>query len=173
MLKLDLKKAPFWIDLQADARVKVKPLTSALMHMAQADAVRAMLALQAERKARIDAGADVSDLPNLENDRVRHALSETALITALAIHAIIAWENVMKPEGGELAELTPANVTDLMDIWFVNQEFGKKYMRQLDLLEAEGNGLRPVANGTSAAGRAIAGRARKKISPAAEAKPAP
>jgi hypothetical protein len=60
-----------------------------------------------------------------------------------------------------------------MDIWFVNQEFGKKYMRQLDLLEAEGNGLRPVVNGTSAAGRATAGRARKKISPAAEAKPAP
>jgi hypothetical protein len=172
MLKLDLKKEPFWIDLQADARVKVKPLTSALMHMAQADAVRAMLALQAERKARLDAGADASDLPDLENEQVRHSLSETALITALATHAIIAWENVMKPEGGELAELTRENITQLMEIWFINQEFGKKYMRQLDLLEAEGNVSRPVANGTSAAGRATAGRAKKKISPAAGAKPA-
>jgi len=33
MLKLDLKKEPFWIDLQADARVKVKPLTSALLQV--------------------------------------------------------------------------------------------------------------------------------------------
>ena len=172
MLKLDLKKEPFWIDLQADARVKVKPLNSALMHMAQADAVRAMLAVQAERKARIDAGADVSDLPDLDNERVRYSLSETALVTALATHAIIAWENVMKAEGGDLAELNRENVIDLMDIWFVNQEFGKKYMRQLDLLETEGNVSRPAANGTSAAGRATAGRARKKISPAAGVKPA-
>lgn len=172
MLKLDLKKEPFWIDLQADARVKVKPLNSALMNMAQADAVRAMLAVQAERKARLDAGVDTSDLPDLDNERVRHSLSETALITALATHAIIAWENVMKPEGGDLAELNRENVIDLMDIWFVNQEFGKKYMRQLDLLETEGNALRPVANGTSAAGRATAGRARKKTSRAAGVKPA-
>ena len=172
MLKLDMKKEPFWIDLQADARVKVKPLTSALMHMAQAGAVRAMLALKAQHKARIDAAGDASDLPDLENERVRHSVSETALITSLATHAIIAWENVMKPGGDELAELTHENIAELMDIWFVNQEFGKKYMRQLDLLEAEGNVSQPAANGTSAAGRATASVAKKKTSRVREAKPA-
>jgi hypothetical protein len=64
-------------------------------------------------------------------------------------------------------------VADLMDIWFVAQEFWNQYTRSLDLLEAEGNASRPAANGTSAAGRNIAGGARKRNSPARKAKPAP
>ena len=133
MLKLDLKKEPYWLELQAEVRLKVKPLTSAIMHLAQAQAVRAMLAR----------------------------------------HAVIAWDNVVVPGTETPAELTPDNVGELMDVWFINQEFGKKYMRQMDLLEAEGNGSRPARNGTSAAGRATATTARRKTSPAAEAKPAP
>lgn len=173
MLKLDIKKEPYWLELQAEVRLKVKPLTSAIMHLAQAQAVRTMLAAQTERKARLESGADVTDLPDLENEHVRHSVSETVLITQLARHAILAWENVVVPGTETPAELTPDHVGELMDIWFINQEFGKKYMRQMDLLEAEGNGSRPARNGTSAAGRATARTARKKTSPAAEAKPAP
>lgn len=173
MLKLDLKKEPYWLELQAEVRLKVKPLTSAIMHLAQAQAVRVMLAVQTERKALLESGIDVSDLPDLENEHVRHSVSETVLITQLARHVILAWENVVVPETQTPAELTPDHIGELMDIWFINQEFGKKYMRQMDLLEAEGNGSRPARNGTSAAGRATARTARKKTSPAAEAKPAP
>ena len=173
MLKLDLKKEPYWMELQAGVRVKVKPLTSALMHLAQAQAVRAMLAIQTERKARLATGTDAADLPDLENAHVRHSVSETVLVTELARHAILAWENVVMPQTQMPAEVTPDHIGELMDIWFIHQEFGKHYMRQMDLLEAEGNGSRPAANGTSAVGRATAGHVRKKTSPAAEAKPAP
>ena len=173
MIKLDLKKEPYWLELAADVRVKVKPLTSAIMHMAQAQAVRALLALQKERKTLLESGGDVSHLPDLENELVRHSVSDVTLNTELAKHAILAWENVLVPETETPAALTAEHVGDLMDIWFINQEFGKKYMRQLEVLEQEGNASRPAANGTSAAGRATARTARKKNSPAAEVSPAP
>jgi hypothetical protein len=168
MLRLDIKKEPYWLEMQADVRLKVKPLTSALMHMAQAAAVRRMLAVQAERKARLESGADASDLPDLEIDLVRNAMSATTLHSELAIHSIIAWENVFAPGTETPAELTPEHIAELMEIWFINQEFGRKYARQLDLLETEGNDSRPDANGTSVTGRDTAEDAEKKISPAAE-----
>lgn len=173
MIRLDIKKEPYWLELAAEVRVKVKPLTSALMHMAQAGAVRTLLAMQKERKALLESGADVSHLPDLENEYVRHSVSDVVLNTELAKCAILAWENVVVPETETPATLTPEHVGELMEIWFINQEFGKKYMRQLELLEQEGNVSRPVAAGTSAAGRATVRTARKKTSPAAKVKPAP
>lgn len=173
MIRLDIKKEPYWLELAADVRLKVKPLTSAIMHMAQAEAVRTLLAMQKERKTLLESGGDASHLPDLENEFVRHSVSDVVLNTALAKHAILAWGNVLMPETETPATITPEHIGELMDIWFINQEFGKKYMRQLELLEIEGNGLRPAANGTSAAGRATAKTARKKTSPAAKVKPAP
>ncbi len=168
MLRLNIKKEPYWLEMQADVRLKVKPLSSALMHMAQAAAVRSMLAVQAERKARLESGADASDLPDLEIDLVRQAMSETSLNSALARCSIIAWENVFLPGMETPAELTEQHIDELMEFWFINQEFGRKYARQLDMLETEGNGSRPDANGTSVTGRDTAEDAEKKTSPAAE-----
>ncbi len=173
MIRLDIKKEPYWLELAAEVRLKVKPLTSAIMHMAQAQAVRTLLATQKERKALLESGGDASHLPDLENEVVRHSVSDVMLNTELARLAILAWENVVVPGTEEPAMLTPEHIGELMEIWFINQEFGKKYMRQLDLLEAEGNGSRPAVNGTSAAGRATAKTARKKNSPARAARPAP
>jgi hypothetical protein len=173
MIRLDIKKEPYWLELAAEVRLKVKPLTSAIMHMAQAEAVRTLLAMQKERKTLLESGSDASHLPDLENELVRHSVSDVVLNTALAKHAILAWENVLVPETETPATLTPEHVGELMEIWFINQEFGKKYMRQLELLEAEGNVSRPAVNGTSAAGRATARTARKKNSPAAEESQAP
>lgn len=173
MLKLDIKKEPYWLELQAGVRLKVKPLTSAIMHMAQSQAVRALLAMQTERKALLESGGDVAHLPDLENAYVRHSFSDVMLNTELAKHAVIAWENVVVPGTDTPAALTQDHIGELMDVWFINQEFGKTYLRQLDLLEAEGNGSRPAVSGTSAAGRATARTARKKTSPAAGAKQTP
>jgi hypothetical protein len=171
MLKLDLKKEPFWLDLPAHVRVKVKPLTSALMHMAQAEAIRSMLALQTERKTRLEAGQDVAEIPDLTDDQTRQSVSHTTLMKELAKASIIVWEQVFLPGTDNVAPLTKDNIGELMDIWFMNEAFGISYLKQLDVLEAEGNASRPVANGTMAAGRVTAKGVRRKTSPARAEKP--
>ncbi len=172
MLKLNLKKEPYWLNLPAQVRVKVKPPTSIMVSIAQAQASRELLALYSERKQRQDIGAAVDGLPDLSDEATRNIMSETLLFKALAIEAIIEWENVMQAESDTLAEVNAKNISDLMDIWKVNQHFGKQYLRNIEVLESEGNGSRPAANGTSAAGRNTAKGARTQGSRAAKAKPA-
>ena len=36
MLKLDIKTEPYWIDLPSNVRIKVKPITTAVMSAARA-----------------------------------------------------------------------------------------------------------------------------------------
>ena len=152
MLKLNLQKEPYWLDLPAQIKVKVKPLSTAVMSVAQHQSIQELLAMQQERKARLDAGADARDLPNLEDAAVRRSFTETVLVKALARQAIIEWQGVMQPDNDSPADITDQTVSELMDIWFVADAFWKKYMQSLDLLELEGNGSRPAVNGTSAAG---------------------
>jgi hypothetical protein len=170
MLKLNLQKEPYWLELPAQVRVKVRPLSSAVMQVAQNQAVREMLELRKERAARLEAGTDVTGIPDIDDPHIRNALSETLLINALARQAILEWEGVMLPDSDAPAPVNAQTVADLMDIWFIAQEFWKQYTRSLDLLEIEGNGSRPVANGTSAAGRNTVGDARKRSSRAPRAK---
>lgn len=172
MLTLDLKKEPFWLELPAGVRVQVRPLTSALMHMAQAGAIRSMLTLQFERKALLDAGSDASRLFDLTDDKTRASVSHITLITELAKVAVIGWEGVYIPGSDEVAAVSQEHIGELMDIWFIHDAFNSAYMKQLDLLESEGNGLRPAQNGTSAAGRPTAAHAKQKTPPARAAKQA-
>lgn len=173
MLKLNLQKQPYWLALVPGVRTKVRPLTTALMSAAQAEVIKEMLAIREERQRRLEIGADVSDLPDIDNEHIRLGLSEALLIKALARAAIMEWEGVLQPDSDAPAPVTDQAVNEVMDVWYIAQAFWKRYTGTVALLEAEGNGSRPVANGTSAAGRATARRAKKPISPARGAKPAP
>ena len=92
---------------------------------------------------------------------------------ALAQAAIIEWEGVMQPAGDAPAAITQQSVADLMDIWFIGQEFWKQYTTSYFALEVEGNGSRPGVNGTTAAGLPTAPAASRKSSRAAKAKATP
>ncbi len=173
MLKLDLPKEPYWLTLPAQVELFVKPLTSALMQAAQAQAVKELLALRLQRQELEDASADVSHLPDLTDAEIRHSLSEIALTKALARLAIMQWKGVLAQDSDELASVTSETVDHLMDFWFIAQDFYRQYHNSLTLLEREGNGSRLAANGTSAAGLAIASTAQTTISPAAGENPTP
>jgi len=163
MLRLNLKKEPYWLDLPAGVRVQVRPFSTAIMSAAQSSVIKQIIALRELR-------ATDATVPNVDDDEVRAGLSEALIIKALARGAIIAWEGVMQPESDEAATVSEQTVNDLMDIWFIAQEFWKQYTESLSLLQSEGNALRPVPHGTTGAGRAIATRATKRISPVAGAK---
>ncbi|PZP83629.1 MAG: hypothetical protein DI582_10655 [Azospirillum brasilense] len=173
MLKLDLPKEPYWLTLPAQVELFVKPLSSALMQAAQAQAVKELLALRELREQLQETGQDVTHLPDITDQDIRHSLSEIALTKALARLAILQWKGVLAQDSDELAPITLETVNHLMDFWFIAQEFYRQYHNSLTLLEREGNDSRPAANGTSAAGHATASTALTTISPAAEESEAP
>lgn len=173
MLKLNLQKQPYWLELAADVRVHVRPLSTAIMSAAQAQVIKKIVLMRDMRKSLLAENKYVADLPDVDDEGVRLGLSEALLIKALARGAIFEWEGVLQPDNDAVAPICEQTVDDLMDIWFIAQEFWKQYTSSIALLEAEGNGSRPVANGTSVAGRNTANPARKRSSPAAKAKQAP
>lgn len=161
MLRLNLQKEPYWMDLPSGVRVRVRPLSTAIMNAAQSLVIKQIKEMQ----------EDESILkPNLDVDSIRFGLSEALLVKALAQAAIIEWEGVMLPEGDTAAQVTQQNVAELMDIWFIGQEFWKQYTTSYFVLEVEGNASRPGVNGTTAAGLPTAPAASRKNSRAAKAK---
>ena len=147
MLKLDLKTESYWIDLPAKVRVQVKPVSTAIMSAAQS------MALDNYRQL-VDSGQ-----LDPANESLRSGTSESLLIKALARLSIVEWEGVLAADSDKLAPVNDKNVSDLMDIWLLAQEFLKIYVTQFKLLEIEGNVLAPAANGISAAEALTAGNA--------------
>jgi len=150
MLRLNLQKEPYWLELPAKVRVKVRPLTTTLMSAAQSQVIKQIR----------------------ENDKItdtdeKLGLSEALLIKALARLSLIEWEGVLLPDDDAIAPINENTVSDLMDIWFIAQEFWKQYSNSLQLLEIEGNesGLEP--SGISEEGQSIARAVLMPTSPAA------
>jgi hypothetical protein len=161
MLRLNLQKEPYWMDLPSGVRVRVRPLSTAIMNAAQSLVIKQIKEMQ----------EDESVLkPNLDVDSIRFGLSEALLVKALAHAALIDWEGVMQPEGDAVAKVTQQSVAELMDIWFIGQEFWKQYTTSYFVLEVEGNASRPGVNGTTAAGLPTVPAASRKNSRAVKAK---
>lgn len=169
MLRLNLQKEPYWLDLPAEVKLKVRPLSTAIMSAAQSSVIKQITDWRQERKSRLEVGADVSDLPDVDDEETRHGLSEALLIKAMARGAVIEWQGVLNSAGDAPAVVNDQAVNDLMDIWFIAQDFWKKYTASLSLLDAEGNVSGLVVNGTSAAGQDIAEHATTKSSRVAKA----
>lgn len=169
MLRLNLKKEPYWLDLPAEVKIKVRPLSTAIMSAAQSSVIKRITDWRQERKSRLDVGADVSDLPDVDDEETRLGLSESLLIKALARGAVVEWQGVLNSAGDAPAVVNDQAVNDLMDIWFIAQDFWKKYTASLSLLDAEGNVSGLAVNGTSAAGQDTAEHATTKPSRAAKA----
>ena len=125
MIKLNLRKEPYWIDLPENVRVLVKPVTSAIMNASQSEVIKF------HREKELSEGELQSDL-----------------VKALARSSIIKWENVTTSEN-KSAEVNKDNINELMDIWYIAQDFWNKYATNIFELEAEGKSSELCVNGTS------------------------
>ena len=114
MLRLDLKREPFWLDLGHGVRLKVRPCTTALMM-----AARATL-------AKVEPG---------ETDNVV-GVRTAALLSALARFAALEWHGVGDDEG-KAAPLTPEGVEALLALWPIAEAFERFYLAPALLLDAE------------------------------------
>jgi hypothetical protein len=173
MIRLNLKKEPYWLDLPSDVRVHVRPLTTAIMTAAQSTVIKRIKALRDEIKLNEETGKTPWSFPDLENEEARMSLSQTLMVKALAIASIIEWEGVMQPDSDEPAAVNEQSISELMDIWFIGQQFWEQYTTSFTMAKIEGNASRPVVTGTSAAGRNTAPAASRKASRAVKASATP
>lgn len=116
MLRLDLKREPFWLDLGHGVRLKVRPCTTALMMAARAAA------------AKVEPG----ELENVVGVRT------AALLGALARFAAVEWDGVGDDQGNA-APLTPEGVEALLALWPIAEAFERLYLAPALLLDSEKN----------------------------------
>jgi hypothetical protein len=137
MLRLDLTSEPRWLDLGHGVRLRVAPLTTALMVSARSD-------------------PDLEALPATASDEAR------ALIFAKAIarRAVTDWDGVGDADGNA-APVTPAGIDALLEVWPIFEAFQATYVSKGLLLDAEKNVSAPSPTGTSAGATATARPARK------------
>ena len=132
MLTLDLTNAPFWCELVPGVRVKLRPLTTALMVAARSDPA-------------------IADLPK----EARTEEAALAMAKALARTAILDWEGIGDAEGAPLA-VSPKAIDALLDIWPIFEAFQSLYVAKGLLLDAEKNASSPVPSGSSVGATATA-----------------
>ena len=132
MLTLDLTNTPFWCDLVPGVRVKLRPLTTALMVAARSDPA-------------------IADLPK----EARTEEAALAMAKALARTAILDWEGVGDAEGAPLV-VSPEAIDALLDIWPIFEAFQTVYVAKGLLLDAEKNASSPVLSGSSVGATATA-----------------
>ena len=136
MLTLDLSNAPQWCDLIPGVRVRLRPLTTALMVSARGDSA-------------------IADLPE------GAATEEAALLMAraLARRAILAWEGIGDADGNPI-EPSPEAIDALLDLWPAFEAFQTLYVAKALLLDAEKNASAPLPTGPSVGATATARPAR-------------
>jgi hypothetical protein len=136
MLMLDLSNAPRWLDLLPGVRLKLRPLTTALMVSARADpAVEALP-------------------PEATTEELALAMAK-----AVARRAVLDWEGVGDAEGNPV-DVSPEGIDAFLEIWPAFEAFQGAYVAKGLLLEQEKNASAPSPNGTSAGTGATARPAR-------------
>lgn len=138
MIRLDLSREPGWLDLGHGVRLRVLPLTTALMVASRSD-------------------AQVEALPESATDEERAVV----FAKAIARRAVTDWEGVGDTEGHPVP-VSPEGIDALLDVWPIFEAFQLAYVAKGLMLEQEKNASAPSPRGTSAGAIATAKPARKR-----------
>ena len=132
MLKLNLSNEPVWLELGHGVRVRLLPLTTALMVAARNDQT-------------------IADLPENATDE------QSALVfaKALGLIAITGWEGV-GDEDGKPVDVSPEGIDALLDVWPLFEAFQTEYVASGLLLDQEKNVSSPLPSGSSVGATDIA-----------------
>ena len=135
MIRIELSPEPQWLDLGQGVRLKLLPLTTALMVATRSDPA-------------------VQDLdPEASND-ARAAI----FAGALARRAVVEWEGVGDADGNVLP-VSPEGIDALLALWPIFEAFNLRYVSRGMLLDAEKNVSAPSPTGTSVGATATVRRA--------------
>jgi len=112
MIRLDLKREPYWLDLAHGVRLHVRPITTAFVMAARVQAMK-------------DAEEDT-------------ATRSAALLKNLAQLAVIDWEGVGDADGNH-APVSSEAIAALLDLWPIADAFERLYLGPALVLEQEKN----------------------------------
>ena len=115
MLKLNLKREDYWLDLGYGVSVMVLPPSTALIMAARTVAARSLF----------------------EDEPI--GARTARFLTELAQTAFLEWKGVYT-ENGEPADFTDENVHALMELWPIADAFERLYLAPSLLLDQEKNG---------------------------------
>jgi hypothetical protein len=130
MLRLSLDCNPKWIDLPQEVRIRIRPVTTAVVAAAQSASLRDAEALRDSGDA---GGLDLTD-PD-----VAKGLGFALMVKALARYAVLEWEGVGDTDGKPLP-CTPENTGRLMDLDEMATAFWRAAFAPVAAVSAEGNG---------------------------------
>lgn len=126
MLRLNLAREAEWLSLALGVRVKVEPLTTAIMVAARTDpAVRSIA-------------------PGTPDDSIAVIFAK-----AIAVRAIVDWDGVGDADGAPIRVSSEA-IDALLDLWPIFEKFQTAYVAKGLELEAEKNVSPPSPTGSSA-----------------------
>ncbi|WP_397544459.1 hypothetical protein [Roseovarius salis] len=152
MLRLDMTRKPAWHDMPGGVRLKLLPITTALMAEARRDpdVVAALQSVPPEADEALDADPAAA--------RASDEAVAIPFAVALARLAIVEWEGVGDAKGAPV-EPGPETIPALMDIWPIFEAFQTRYVQKGLLLEQEKNASAPSQPGSGAGARSTAGPA--------------
>ena len=149
MIRIQLSPEPQWLDLGHGVRLRLMPLTTALMVATRSD----------------------PEVQSLEADASNDSRA-AVFAAALARRAVVDWEGV-GDESGTVIAVSPEGIDALLSLWPIFEAFNLHYVSPGMLLDAEKNGSAPLPTGTSAGATAIARPATPSRRANAPAKTAP
>ena len=144
MLTLHLTHEPQWIDVLPGVRLRLRPLTTALMIAARSDPLMTSLS---------------DDAP--AEDRA------LAFARAVARRAIVEWSGIVDYDGSVVSP-TPETIDRVLDVWPIFEAFQRLYISRALLLEQEKNVYGASPSGTSAEAANIVQPAEQKNAPSVQ-----
>jgi hypothetical protein len=132
MIRIELSPEPQWLDLGHDVRLKLLPLTTALMVATRSDPA-------------------VQDLDPDSSSDTRAAI----FAAALARRAVVDWEGVGDLDGNPLP-VNDEGIDAVLSLWPIFEAFNLLYVSRGMLLDAEKNAFAPLPTGTSVGAKATA-----------------
>lgn len=168
MLRLSTRREPAWIELPAvGARIRMRPVTTAVLTAARAEASKRLAAQRKEADAAVEAGMPGDPTgPNAANPNWQIGLLQQYLAEALLRYGAEAWEGVVGEDGAPLP-IDAASAEAFAQHEAAARHFLDAVLAPIEAVTAEGNGSAPSSAGGSDGGAAIAMDAAKAAAPTA------
>jgi hypothetical protein len=149
MLNLSIPTEPRWIDLPLGVRVKIKPMDVLVITAARKHAERELRQMRATRNERIECGAPIADLPDLDDEILAETIARMEFARGLARYAIIAFEGVGNEAGTEALPFSQDNAQALVLHPELMEPFLMACLTPVAALAAEGNVSATGPNGST------------------------
>ena len=168
MIRVTIPKQPYWVEMLAELRVRVRPVTRVEQAAARAYARRKVAELAESKETLTAAGGDGDGVPDISDPDIEEAMVDLFYAQGLGRKIILAWEGPADPEGQPL-EVSPEAIDEFMRLPYIGDLFVAKVQEHLEKLFAEGNASGPAPDGSSATGPSTARDAEESTPPAARA----